>query len=353
MKTPSVPHLAIPKKLADQKRAERLRRTHPTCPVCKQACRNDDFRCSDCESAVVVGELVSEGTGSIPHGHAFALRGRDYVIGRSLNSDYVVPDEELPNEILELRYLEPDRFALVFDRDQGLVSINERSAQWNYRLNDGDVLQFGAESFVYRLEAVQPDGSSEELDRLRRTVERHRLLTRVIQSLFNADDFRTFCMRAIKAVIRLTELDRAVFFLVEEGAEGDSYLRQICSVTLEDDGKIDETDILRVSQDILGKALHTGSTVIVQDTGEEVDRSRSVLAMDLRSLVCIPITVPRQTLPEDERAYQPAYCLGMIYADSHDPLAELPSDSQEFLSLVASTMSSVILQWQLAAVAAE
>ena len=136
----------------------------------------------------------------------------------------------------------------------------------------------------------------------------------------------------------------------KDSGDGESYLRQIVACTREHDGRIDETEIIRVSQDILKKALQNGDTVVVEDTGREIDRSRSVVALELRSLVCIPVTVPRQTLPKEEQAYQPAYCLGMIYADSIDPMGEMPDDCTEFLSLVANTLSFVILQWESSAV---
>ena len=346
MRTRSTPGLAVPKRLADQKRTERRRQTIPTCPVCGTVTRNDDFRCRECGSATVVGEFVSQGTGAIPRGHTFALRARDYVLGRSMNADYVIPDEELPNEVLELRHIEPDRFAIAFERGGEVVQVNQEPCVWNYRLEDGDVVQFGAETFVYRLEAAQPDGDTEEIDRLRRTLDRHRMVNRVIQSLFNAEDFHTLCMRALRATLRVTHLDRAVFFLVEDAGDGESFLRQIVACTRETDGRIDETEILRVSQDILGKALENGDTVVVEDTGREIDRSRSVVALELRSLVCIPVIVPRQTLPKDEQDYRPAYCLGMIYADSIDPMGEMPEDCSEFLSLLANTLSFVILQWE-------
>jgi hypothetical protein len=305
------------------------------CPQCQKPNLDEMFTCRFCGAGLVIGKLVSRGKGLIPSGHIFALKSKDYVIGTMLAYDYVIPTKILPPPTLTISMYNDDSFVVRHDPAQFATMINDRPVVRDHILAEGDILKFGTDEFEYKQEHVV---APQEDPRI--LVDKYMMLLGVIQRFQQAESIEALCRLAIEVVMRFTHTSRGIFFLLDEDEDGAALLRQTASLAQDDSGLITESEAKEISQTLLSRSLLMGNAIVIDDMNESVS-SESVIDLNLRSLVCVPIKL----LSEGEE-YDPSKCLAVIYADSNDPLLEIPLNAEPLLNMTANIFAQILNNWQ-------
>src|SRR5262249_20489605 len=139
---------------------------------------------------------------------------------------------------------------------------------------------------------------------------------------------------------KLTPAERAYVFLkVDDGS-----LRLAAGRNSRGEALIDDTTI---SHSILDEALHSASEFLVTDTSQSLDLAgrQSIVAYDLRTVICIPLRKPQVQTSRDTQApldTPTGETLGALYVDSRFASRDISSVSNDILRAIATEAASLI-----------
>ncbi len=155
-------------------------------------------------------------------------------------------------------------------------------------------------------------------------VEHQELLLSLVQTLNSTLVLSQVLEQVLASVMRITRAERG-FLLLAEADETDRY-PQVAGLYLRVGRKRDGsamTDTTGVSSSVVRKAIAEGQTVATGNAVEDpaLGSAKSVILMDLRTIVCLPLLSPR-SIPDQSGAAPRA--LGALYVDNPDTSAPFP-----------------------------
>jgi len=292
------------------------------CPGCSAENDPDAHRCVKCGAnlSLAVLEVVR---GNLPEKIHF-LRPRAYTIGRARHNDLSLTEGSISKVHAKLAW-EEGKF---FIEDQGSlhgVYVNATKVQ-RAELQTGAQVQLG--NVTLRFAPLGADGTTDQMAQFP-WVEHQQLLLSLVQTLNSTLVLNQVLEQVLDAVMKITRAERGFLLLADTSEEAGHYqlvagLRLRTARKRNGAGPLGE--VQGISTSVVRKAIESGETVATGNAVADpsLGMAQSVILMDLRTIVCIPLRSPRaETQPE--KGYSRA--LGALYVDNQETSAPFSPDS--------------------------
>jgi signal transduction histidine kinase len=290
------------------------------CPRCEQENDLDALRCVHCggSTAVATLELLR---GSLPEKVHF-LAPRSYTLGRGAHNDILLEEPSISKAHARLRH-EEGRFVIEDAGSLHGVYVDTVKAK-RAELRPGAEIQLGNTTF--RFSPLKAEGSTDRIADLP-WVEHQQLLLSLVQSLNSTLVLSSVLEQVLAGVMGITRAERG-FLLLTDGPEDSLRHPSVAGLRLMLGRACDGVAITEpagISSSVVRKAMETGETVATGNAVADPDLglATSVILMDLRTVVCIPLLSPRRTAD----AVPAARAVGALYVDNPRTSTSFPPDS--------------------------
>lgn len=271
-----------------------------------------------------------------------------FTVGRLKDRDLVLTDPRVSREHAEFMRENDGIYLEDKNSRQGTFVNGERATRRKLLRNDR--LEFGvqgasyvlfnpdrspssiAQQFISQFSSWKPStGAGSDFEMLNVFLEAARKLnsTNVLEDVLHT---------LLEASLRLTKAERGFVFLRDQSNE----LQMVAGRNKEGEAIHDDSTI---SKSALREAASSASEFLVTDTSEseKILNRESVVAQNLKSIICIPL---RRTKIQDKVA-EPSKTgttelLGVMYLDSHFLAGKLSSVSQDILRTIASGAAALV-----------
>lgn len=312
------------------------------CPRCEGSNAPDARRCAHCGGALAVAQLEVV-RGELPE-KTFLLAPRAYTLGRARHNDLSLPDPSISKAHARIDH-EGGSF---FIEDMGSlhgVYVDAVRVQ-RAELGDGAQVQLG--NVTLRFSVVGPDGHSTDEAVEFPWVEQQQLLLSLVQALNSTLVLSQVLEQVLDALMRITRAERGFLLLSDppsDGAGSEPVGGLHVRVARRRGGEsIPLADVQGLSSSVVRKALRTGETVATGNAVADpsLGAAQSVILMDLRTIVCIPLRSPRV-----EADGAGGRTLGAIYVDNPETSAPFSPDSLRISEALAHHAALAIENAQL------
>jgi signal transduction histidine kinase len=310
------------------------------CPKCGGENNPEAHRCIHCGASLSVA-LLEVVRGNLPE-KIYFLKPRHYSLGRARHNDLSLTEPSISKAHARILY-ESSRFYI---EDQGSlhgVYVNAAKVQ-KTELPHGAQIQLGNVTLKFSVLGV--DGSTEQIAEFP-WIEQQQLLLSLVQTLNATLVLSQVLEQVLDAVMRITKAERG-FLLLAGDAGGGRYERVAglqVRVGRKKGGPLPLAEAQGLSTSVVRKALETGETVATGNAlaDPSLGSAQSVIMMDLRTIVCIPLRSPRA---ESESA-APSSILGALYVDNQETSAPFSGESLRTAEALARHASLAIENAQL------
>jgi len=290
------------------------------CARCGAVTEPSDVRCTQCGADLAAGTLEIV-RGSVPD-RTFTLSPQTYTIGRARQNDICLPEPSVSKFHARLVY-QDGRFAI---EDQGsLHGLYVNAAKVPRAvLSSGDVVQLG--NLTLKFSRASSEGSTASAAEFP-WVEQQQLLLSLVQTLNSSLVLSQVLEQVLDAVLRITRADRGFLLLAEESAD-DARYEEVAGLRLRVARRRGEplplTESQGISRSVVRRALDSGQIVATGNAMADptLRLAQSVILMDLRTIVCIPLCSPRA-----EQEGGAAAALGALYVDNQETSAPFSPES--------------------------
>jgi len=262
-------------------------------------------------------------------------------------SDVILEDARVSRHHAELRY-KTRRFWVSDLGSTNGTFVNGERVTGKHQLVRNDRIEIGARDGVILVFApTKPHSSSRDFLRQITQVpsnktsdlEKLRVFLEAARKLNATSVLDDILATLIDTSLRLTQAERGFVYL--QGKDGELQL------AAGQNAKGEElTDDSSISRSVVREAARSGGEFMVSDTlgHSAVGQRASVIANELRSMVCIPLRKLKPAEEDDQRA--PA--LGVLYLDSKVVAHDMSTTSHDILRAIASEAASLLENAQLA-----
>ena len=273
-----------------------------------------------------------------------------FTVGRKVDKDLVIPDPRVSRDHAQILQEGLDFFVVDLGSKHGTFVNGERIQR--QKLARGDRLEFGARDSAYVLfnpahatsntareflsqlsaKPIKPDAT--ELETLRLFLEAARKLN-------TAGVLDEILITMLDVTLELTKAERAYVFLKEE----DGTLRLAAGRNSKKEPLLDDKTI---SHSILEESLRANTDFVLTDTSQSLDLAgrQSIVAYDLRTVVCIPLRKLQVHATRDASTPVPSaaspQAMGVLYVDSRFTSRDISTVSQDILRAIAREAASLI-----------
>src|SRR5215467_5520540 len=306
----------------------------------------------------IIGPISGLGSGVFPslifvqgsEQRTLYLDHSPFSVGRKMEKDLVIADPRVSRDHAVI-VSENGKF---FVEDQGSkhgTFVNGERIQ-RKQLERNDRLEFGARDTIYavfhpqhvttntardflsQISGIQISNEKTDLEKLTIFLEAARKLntTGVLDEIL---------LTLLDVTLKLTNSERGYVFL--KGPDGK--LRLAAGRNSKGELLLDDTTI---SHSILEDALRSNSEFLLTDTSQSLDLSgrQSIVAYDLRTVVCIPLRKLQVQSTRDVQTAAPsasaAQAMGVLYVDSRFASRDISGVSHEILHAIATEAASLI-----------
>src|SRR5262245_57895975 len=295
------------------------------CPKCHKANNPDAHRCAHCGGSLSVA-LLEVVRGTLSEKIHF-LKARSYTVGRARHNDISLNEPSISKVHCRIIY-DQDHFLI---EDQGSlhgVYVNAAKVQ-RADLSPGGQIQLGHVTLkLSMLGAEGPTATVAEFP----WVEQQQLLLSLVQTLNSTLVLSQVLEQVLDAVMRITHAERGFLLLADNSAEAGRY-QSIAGLRLRvgrrrgDDAPLSE--VRGISTSVIRKAMETGSIVATGNAAADpaLNTATSVIAMDLRTIVCIPLRSPRADMAGGSSEANFPRAMGALYVDNQETSAAFSPDS--------------------------
>jgi signal transduction histidine kinase len=291
-----------------------------SCARCGAGTEPSDVRCGQCGADLAVG-MLEVLRGQVAD-RSFSLTPRTYTIGRARQNDICLPEPSVSKFHARLVH-EGGRFAI---EDQGsLHGIYVNAAKVPRAvLSSGDVVQLGNLTLKYSRPSLE--GSTAAAAEFP-WVEQQQLLLSLVQTLNSSLVLSQVLEQVLDAVLRITRADRGFLLLAEESADDELY-EPVAGLRLRVARRRGEplslTESQGISRSVVRRAIETGQVVATGNAVADptLRMAQSVILMDLRTIVCLPLCSPRA-----EQGGAAGSVLGALYVDNQETSAPFSAES--------------------------
>jgi signal transduction histidine kinase len=292
------------------------------CAKCNGENASDAHRCAHCGASLSVG-LLEVIRGNLPE-KIYFLKPRSYSLGRARHNDLALTEPSISKSHARIAY-ESGSFSV---EDQGSlhgVYVNAAKVQ-KAALLHGAQVQLGNVTLKFSL--LGSDGSTEQIAEFP-WIEQQQLLLSLVQTLNSTLVLSQVLEQVLDAVMRITRAERGFLLLADPTPEAEPY-PTVAGLKLRvgrhKGESIPVTDLQGLSTSVVRKALETGETVATGNAVADpaLGTAHSVILMDLRTIVCIPLRSPRG---EADGGSGPPAVLGALYVDNQETSAPFSGES--------------------------
>jgi signal transduction histidine kinase len=290
------------------------------CPKCSAENALDAARCPACgdNMTVAVLEVIR---GDLTEKIRF-LRPRPYTLGRARQNDISLNEPSISKSHCLLDY-QDGRF---YVEDRGSlhgVYVNATKAQ-RTELTPGCQLQLGNLTLKFSLLSGETTtGQAAKLPWL----EQQQLLLSLVQTLNSTLVLSQVLEQVLDAVMGITGAERGFLLLADSSPEAGRF-PSVAGLRLRAArGRADQaSDGRGISTSVVRRALEDGETVATGNAlaDPQLSHATSVIALDLRTIVCIPLRSPRA---ETDRSGGVPRALGALYVDNQESTAPFSPES--------------------------
>src|SRR3981081_2334082 len=272
-----------------------------------------------------------------------SLNHTPYTVGRKVDRDLVIADPRVSREHASIVSENGEFFVVDLGSKHGTFVNGEKVDR--HKLQRNDRLEFGARDVAYlifhplhttsntareflsQISGIQIAPEASDLEKLTLFLEAARKLntTGVLDEIL---------VTLLEATLKLTRADRGYVFMRDE--EGN--LRLAAGRNSKGEPLLDDTTI---SHSILDEGVKSNSEFVITDTSQSLDLAgrHSIVAYDLRTVICIPLRKPQVQATRDAQAAVPtensAEVMGALYVDSRFASRDISSVSNDILRAIA------------------
>src|SRR5579862_1540149 len=268
-----------------------------------------------------------------------------FTVGRKIDKDLVIADPRVSRDHA-LIIAESGQF---FVEDQGSkhgTFVNGERVQ-RKQLERNDRLEFGvrdvsyvvfnpqrassntAREFLSQISGIQISAQTTDLEKLTLFME----AARKLNTIGVLDEI---LMTLIDATLKLTRAERGYIFL----RDSDGTLTLAAGRNSKGEPLLDDKTI---SRSVLEESIRSNSEYLVTDTSQMLDvkERQSIVAFDLRTVICMPLRKPLvQTTRDGQKAG--GEVMGALYVDSRFASRDITSVSHDILRAIATEAAQLI-----------
>src|SRR2546426_1559432 len=306
----------------------------------------------------ITGSSSSPGSGVFPtlvfvqgnEQRTINLDHSPFSVGRKVDKDLVIADPRVSRDHALITSDNGQFYVLDQGSKHGTFVNGERVQRKNLERNDR--LEFGvrdvayvifnpehatsntAREFLNQISGIHISSESTDLEKLTLFLEAARKLntTGVLDEIL---------VTLLDATLNLTRAERGYVFLKAE----DGNLRLAAGRNSKGEPLLDDKTI---SHSILEDALKSNSEFVTTDTSRSLDLAgrQSIVAYDLRTVICIPLRKPQIQATRDAQSASPsetsAEVMGALYVDSRFASRDISSVSNDILRAIAHEAASLV-----------
>ena len=279
------------------------------------------------------------------------LNRTPFTVGRKVDKDLVIADPRVSRDHAQIMQQGQDFFLEDLGSKHGTFVNGERIQR--QKLERGDRLEFGARDSAYVLFNPGNQTSNTAREFLSQIsvigsikhdateLETLRLFLEAARKLNTTGVLEEILITMLDVTLQLTRAERAYVFLKDE--EGNLVLK--AGRNAKKEPLLDDKTI---SHSILEESMRSNSEFLLTDTSSDVDLSgrQSIVAYDLRTVVCIPLRKLQVQSARDAQMPVPpssaAQAMGVLYVDSRFASRDISGLSSDILHAIATEAASLI-----------
>jgi len=307
----------------------------------------------------VIGSPTGSGTGSGVFPTLVLIQNNEqrvinldhspFTVGRKVDKDLVIADPRVSRDHAII-ISENGSFAVVDQGSKHGTFVNGERVQ-RKTLERNDRLEFGVRDVAYVVFNPQHGSSNSAREFLSQISGMHISdettdLEKLILFLEAARKLNTIgvldeiLMTLLDVTLKLTRAERAFVFMKNELGE----LRLAAGRNSNGEALLDDKTI---SHSILDDAMRSNSEFVLTDTSRSLDLTgrKSIVAYDLRTVICVPLRKPQVQTTRDTDAPAPAAAaeaMGALYVDSRFASRDISGVSNDILHAIATEAASLI-----------
>ncbi len=278
------------------------------------------------------------------------LNRTPFSVGRKVDKDLVIADPRVSRDHA-LIVLEAEGFFLVDQGSKHGTFVNGERIQ-RQRLERNDRLEFGARDSAYAIfnPAQATSNTAREflsqisgiqISEEQNDLEKLTLFLEAARKLNTAGVLDEILMTMLEVTLRLTRAERGYVFLKDDEGK----LRLGAGRNSKGEPLLDDKTI---SHSALEESLRSNSEFLLTDTGGSMDLAgrQSIVAYDLRTVICIPLRKRQVQSARDQIAPVPGNAssevTGVLYVDSRFASREFSGVGHDILRAIATEAASLI-----------
>jgi len=306
----------------------------------------------------ITGPISSAGSGVFPilvfvegnEQRNINLDHSPFSVGRKIDKDLVITDPRVSRDHA-LIVSENGQFCVIDQSSKHGTFVNGERVQ-RKTLERNDRLEFGvrdvayvifhphnastnsARDFLSQISGIHISTETTDLEKLTLFLE----AARKLNTIGVLDEI---LVTLLDATLNLTRAERGYVFLKAE----DGKLRLAAGRNSKGEPLLDDKTI---SHSILEDAQKSNSEFVLTDTSQSLDLAgrQSIVAYDLRTVICIPLRKPQIQATRDAQAAAPsetsAEVMGALYVDSRFASRDISSVSNDILRAIAHEAASLV-----------
>lgn len=277
------------------------------------------------------------------------LNHTPFTVGRKVDRDLVFSDPRVSREHAKIVF-EGDAFHVIDEGSKHGTFVNGQRVERS-KLERGDRVEFGAPEAGFLIFHPLRNTSNTARDFLKQLPEMHISneasdLEKLVMFLEAARKLNTtgvldeILVTLLDATLRLTKAERGYVFL----RDGTGVFGLVAGRNSQGEPLLDDKTI---SHSALEEAIRSNSDYLVTDTSQSVGLAvrQSIVAFDLRTVICIPLRKPQVKATRSEGEPGDAAStevIGALYVDSRFASRDIGTVSQDILRAIATEAASLI-----------
>jgi phosphoserine phosphatase RsbU/P len=272
-----------------------------------------------------------------------------FTVGRKVDKDLVIADPRVSRDHA-LIVSENGAFSVVDQGSKHGTFVNGERVERKI-LERNDRLEFGVREVAYVIFNPQHGTTNSAREFLSQIsvmhisdettdLEKLVLFLEAARKLNTIGVLDEILMTLLDVTLKLTRAERAYVYM--KNARGD--LRLAAGRNSKGEPLLDDKTI---SHSILDDALKSNSEFVLTDTSRSADLTgrKSIVAYDLRTVICVPLRKPQVQATRDIEAPSPApsaEVMGALYVDSRFASRDISGVSNDILHAIATEAASLI-----------
>lgn len=278
------------------------------------------------------------------------LNRTPFGVGRKVDKDLVIADPRVSRDHAQIVQEGLDFFLVDLGSKHGTFVNGERIQR--QKLERGDRLEFGARDSAYLLFNPAQNTSNTAREFLSQIsviggikpetseLETLRLFLEAARKLNTAGVLEETLITMLDVTLELTKAERAYVFLKDD----DGKLSLKAGRNAKKEPLLDDKTI---SHSILDESMRANSEFVLTDTSRSLDLAgrQSIVAYDLRTVVCIPLRKLQFQPARDAQTPVPnaaTQAMGVLYVDSRFASRDITAISHDILRAIAREAASLI-----------